>query len=163
MLFRSSNTVTQTPTRTQTPTNTPSNTASQTPTQTQTPSNTPTNTPTQTQTPTRTPSNTPTQTPTRTQTPTQTPTQTRTPTPTPSCSCVCYNVVNNDPAPQSTTYTDCNGIPGTINLQPSGSPGDTWVGCAQSGSIVNSIFLTITPVGCCVYNTSLGTWDCPPS
>ena len=73
-------TPTQTPTNTETPTNTPTPTNTETPTNTPTPTNTetPTNTPTPTNT--ETPTNTPT--PTNTETPTNTPTQTNTETPT---------------------------------------------------------------------------------
>jgi hypothetical protein len=74
---------TPTPTNTTTPTQTPTNTKTptQTPTNTKTPTQTPTNTttPTNTKTPTQTPTNT--TTPTNTKTPTPTLTQTPTPTP----------------------------------------------------------------------------------
>ncbi|MGA2286777.1 MAG: ice-binding family protein [Dehalococcoidia bacterium] len=79
-------TVTDTPTETPTDTPTATNTPTETPTDTPTATNTPTDTPTDTPTATNTPTDTPTDTPTATNTPTETPTDTATPTPTDTAS-----------------------------------------------------------------------------
>jgi hypothetical protein len=121
-----------------------------------TPSRTPTQTPTSTLA--VSPTTTPTTTPASTKSPTPTPTNTLTPTTTPQC--VCYFLENPDPnLTYNYSYQDCFGnFIGPIALPPSSTTNI----CAKSGQVTADPGITVIATSGCIYNASLGQWDCPP-